>query len=181
MGPPRAVCSARTTEGRLAVHDAAKPTREIGLLTVEQLRTLNGIDLFRGIIEGRIPAPPITETLGFWLQEAEPGRVAFAGTPERRHYNPIGSVHGGFAVTLLDSAMSCAVQTHLKKGAGYTTVEFKVNFVRAITDTTGTVFCEDKSINVDGRIGTSDRLIPRACGSIRLARKAEPDARSCVR
>jgi uncharacterized protein (TIGR00369 family) len=153
-------------ERSLAVHDAAKPTREIGLLTIEQLRTLDGIDLFRGIIEGRIPAPPITETLGFWLHEAEPGRVVFAGTPGRRHYNPIGSVHGGFAATLLDSAMSCAVHTHLKKGSGYTTLEFKVNFVRAITDATGTVFCEGKSINVGGRIGTAEGRITDAAGTL---------------
>ena len=113
------------------MNDSARPQREIGLLTVEQLRALDGLELFQGIIAGQIPAPPITATLGFWLHEAEVGRVVFAGAPERRHYNPIGSVHGGFAATLLDSAMSCAVHTHLKKGFGYTTVEFKVNFVRA--------------------------------------------------
>jgi uncharacterized protein (TIGR00369 family) len=104
--------------------------------------------------------------MGFWLHAAAPGRVVFAAQPERRHYNPIGSVHGGFAATLLDSAMSCAVHTHLKKGIGYTTVEFKVNFVRPITDTTGTVFCEGKSINVGSRIGTAEGRITDAAGKL---------------
>jgi uncharacterized protein (TIGR00369 family) len=143
-----------------------RPAREIGLLSVDQLRELDGLDLFRGIIAGRIPAPPITETMGFWLKEAEPGRVVFAARPERRHYNPIGSVHGGFAATLLDSAMSCAVHTHLKKGSGYTTVEFKVNFVRPIMETTGTVLCEGRSINVGSRIGTAEGRIIDESGKL---------------
>ena len=146
--------------------NAEPPRRDTGLVSIEQLRALDGIDLFRGIIEGRLPAPPITQTLGFWLHEAEPGRVVFAGNPERRHYNPIGSVHGGFAATLLDSAMSCAVHSHLKKGVGYTTVEFKVNFVRPITDGTGTVYCEGRSINVGGRIGTAEGRIIDAAGKL---------------
>jgi uncharacterized protein (TIGR00369 family) len=148
------------------VNDTARPAREIGLLSVDQLRALDGLELFQGIIAGKIPAPPITATMGFWLKEAEHGRVVFAGLPERRHYNPIGSVHGGFAATLLDSAMSCAVHTHLKKGFGYTTVEFKVNFVRAITDTTGTVFCEGRSINVGSRIGTAEGRITDSAGKL---------------
>ena len=148
------------------MNDTARPAREIGLLSVDQLRELDGLDLFRGMIAGKIPAAPITATMGLWLREAEQGRVVFAGTPERRHYNPIGSVHGGFAATLLDSAMSCAVHTHLKKGFGYTTVEFKVNFVRAITDTTGTVFCEGRSIAVGSRIGTAEGRITDAAGKL---------------
>jgi uncharacterized protein (TIGR00369 family) len=148
------------------VNDTARPDRAIGLLTVEQLRALDGLELFQGIIAGTIPAPPITATMGFWLKEAALGRVVFAATPERRHYNPIGSVHGGFAATLLDSAMSCAVHTHLKKGTGYTTVEFKVNFVRPITDTTGTVFCEGRTINVGSRIGTAEGRITDGSGKL---------------
>jgi uncharacterized protein (TIGR00369 family) len=148
------------------VNDSARPVREIGLVSVDQLRELDGLELFRGIIAGRFPAPPITETMGFWLKEAEQGRVVFAGQPERRHYNPIGSVHGGFAATLLDSAMSCAVHTHLKKGNGYTTLEFKVNFVRPIMDTTGAVYCEGKSINVGGRIGTAEGRITDSAGKL---------------
>lgn len=148
------------------MNDTARPARETGLLSVEQLRALDGLELFQGIIAGRLPAPPITATMGFWLHEATLGRVVFAALPERRHYNPIGSVHGGFAATLLDSAMSCAVHTHLKKGNGYTTVEFKVNFVRAITETTGTVYCEGKSIHVGGRIGTAEGRITDAAGRL---------------
>jgi uncharacterized protein (TIGR00369 family) len=148
------------------VNDNTRPPRQIGLIGTDQLRELDGIDLFRGMLDGRFPAAPITETLGFRLHEAEPGRVVFAGEPERRHYNPIGSVHGGFAATLLDSAMSCAVHSHLKKGSGYTTVEFKVNFVRAMTDATGTVYCEGKSINVGSRIGTAEGRIVDSTGRL---------------
>ncbi len=145
---------------------ADPPRRETGTVPPEQLRALDGLELFRGIIEGRLPAPPITGTLGFWLHEAEQGRVVFAGMPERRHYNPIGSVHGGFAATLLDSAMSCAVHSHLRKGFGYTTVEFKVNFVRPITERTGTVYCEGRSINVGNRVGTAEGRIIDAAGKL---------------
>jgi uncharacterized protein (TIGR00369 family) len=148
------------------VNDIDRPARQIGVLSADQIRDVDGIDLFRGIIGGRFPAPPITETLGFWMHEAEVGRIVFAGKPERRHYNPIGSVHGGFAATLLDSAMSCAVHSHLKKGNGYTTVEFKVNFVRALTETTGTVYCEGKSISVGSRIGTAEGRITDAAGKL---------------
>ena len=148
------------------MNDIDRPARQIGVLSTDQIRDLDGIELFRGIIAGRFPAPPITETLGFWMHEAEIGRVVFAGKPERRHYNPIGSVHGGFAATLLDSAMSCAVHSHLKKGSGYTTVEFKVNFVRAIAETTGTVYCEGRSINVGSRIGTAEGRITDAAGKL---------------
>jgi uncharacterized protein (TIGR00369 family) len=153
------------TEG-IQVNDTTRPPHQTGLIGIERLRELDGIDLFRGMLEGRLPTAPITETLGFWLHEAEVGRVVFAGEPKRHHYNPIGSVHGGFAATLLDSAMSCAVHTHLKKGSGYTTVEFKVNFVRAITDATGTVYCEGKSINVGSRIGTAEGRIVDSAGRL---------------
>ena len=110
-----------------------------GVVPLEQVRTMDGLTLFKGLMEGRFPAPPISEVLGFDIAEVELGRVVFAYTPVFDHYNPLGSVHGGIAATLLDSVMGCCIHTTLKAGIGYTTVEIKVNYVRAMTDKTGPV------------------------------------------
>ena len=80
-----------------------------GVVTPDILKSYDGLGFLQAIIDGTLPQPPIGETLGFHLVEAEPGRAVFAGTPEFRHYNPIGTVHGGFAATLLDSALGCAI------------------------------------------------------------------------
>ena len=108
-----------------------------GVVPLEQARTMDGLTLFKGLMEGRFPAPPIGKALGMTLAEVEFGRVVFAYTPVFDHYNPLGSVHGGIAATLLDSVMGCCIHTTLKAGTGYTTVEIKVNYVRAMTDRTG--------------------------------------------
>ena len=139
---------------------------EPGLTPFEEIKRLTGLEFLQGIQSGRLPPPPIAHTLGFRLSEVEEGRAVFTGTPEFRLYNPIGSVHGGYIATLLDSAMSCAVQTLLPAGTGYTTVEIKVNFVRAVTDKTGPVRCEGKVINVGKRIGTSEGRLTDASGKL---------------
>ena len=110
-----------------------------GVLTLENLRECTGLELFQKMIAGELPRPPISDTLGFYLVEAEKGRVVFQGTPQHRHYNPIGSVHGGFHATLLDSCVACAIQTTLEAGQGYTTIELKINYIRALTDRVGPV------------------------------------------
>jgi uncharacterized protein (TIGR00369 family) len=136
------------------------PEAGFGLVPVEQARTMDGMALFTEMAAGRLPAPPICKALGMWLTEVEPGRVAFAYEPVLDHYNPLGSVHGGIAATLLDSVMGCCIHTTLKAGTGYTTVEIKVNYVRAMTDKTGPVRAEGKVINVGSRIATSEgRLV----------------------
>ena len=127
-----------------------------GVVPLEQVRALDGLDLFKGLMEGRLPAPPIARVLGFELAEVERGRVVFTYTPVFDHYNPLGTVHGGVAATLLDSVMGCCVHTTLKAGIGYTTVEIKVNYVRAMTDKTGPVRVEGKVINVGSRIATAE-------------------------
>jgi uncharacterized protein (TIGR00369 family) len=131
-----------------------------GVVDLETLKAESGLDFLTGIIAGRHPAPPIAETLGFRLIEVETGKAVFEGLPGRRHYNPIGSVHGGFAATLLDSCMGCAVHSTLAAGQGYTTLEFKVSLVRAITDATGPVRAEGKVIAAGRRTATADgRLV----------------------
>ena len=118
---------------------------------------LDGMELFKGMMAGKFPAPPISRMLGMKMEGAEPGRVVFGYTPLFDHYNPLGSVHGGIAATLLDSVMGCCIHTMLKAGVGYTTVEIKVNYVRAMTDKTGPVRAEGKVINVGSRIATSGK------------------------
>ncbi len=134
--------------------------RTYGSIPLETIRSLSGLELIRAIRDCRLPSAPISEGLDFDLEVAEPGFVVFVGRPAFKHYNPIGAVHGGYAGTLLDSCMSCAVQTTLERGQGYTTLEYKVQMVRAITDTTGPVRAEGRVIHPGRRAATAEgRLI----------------------
>jgi uncharacterized protein (TIGR00369 family) len=127
---------------------------------------MTGLAYLQGIADGSLPRPPITDTLGFTLAEVAPGFALFTMTPGWRHYNPIGTVHGGVAATLLDSCMSCAIQTHCAPGTAYTTLEFKVNLVRAMTDKTGPVRAEGRSLYVGRRSGTAEGKIIDAKGNL---------------
>lgn len=115
-----------------------------------------GLELMSEIASRRLPPPPIMETLGFTGVAFEEGRAVFEGDPAEYLYNPIGVVHGGYAMTLLDSAMGVAVHTTLKVGELYTTLETKVNFVRPITLDTGRVRCEGNIVYRGGTIATAD-------------------------
>ncbi|KAF0165831.1 MAG: hypothetical protein FD157_1007 [Rhodocyclaceae bacterium] len=137
-----------------------------GMLTMENLREYTGLELFQKMIAGELPRPPISETLGFTLIEAEKGRVVFQGTPQHRHYNPIGSVHGGYHATLLDSCVACAIQTTLDAGQGYTTIELKVNYIRALTDRVGPVRAEGRVIHAGKQIGTAEGKLVDADGKL---------------
>ena len=137
-----------------------------GVVPIEQARAMDGLTLFKGLLEGRFPAPPIGKALGFRVSEVELGRVVFDYTPVFDHFNPLGTVHGGIAATLLDSVMGCCIHTTLKAGIGYTTVEIKVNYVRAMTDKTGPVKAEGKVINVGARIATSEGRLVDAAGKL---------------
>lgn len=127
-----------------------------GVSSPEEMRNRSGLEFLRDIISGVLPPPPIGKTLNFMPIEAEEGRVVFQGTPTFDFYNPIGTIHGGWAATLLDSCMACAVQTTVKKGFGYTTVELKLNLVRPLTDRTGPVRAEGKVIHPGKQIATSE-------------------------
>jgi len=124
-----------------------------------ELKRLGGLKFLTAIKEGRLPPPPIAELMDFRLEEVEEGRVVFAGTPHERVYNPIGSVHGGYAATLLDSCMSCAVHSRLEPGLGYTTLEFKVNLLRQISVKTGPVRAEGRVVHLGRQIGLSEGQI----------------------
>ena len=122
-----------------------------------------GMDFLCAIRDGRLPAPPIAQLLGFRLVEVDTGHAVFEVQPGEQHYNPIGVVHGGLAMTLLDSAMGCAVQTHMPAGGSYTTLEAKTNLVRAITSSTGVLRAIGKTLHVGNRVATAEaRLVDRA-------------------
>jgi uncharacterized protein (TIGR00369 family) len=128
---------------------------------------VTGIEFLRAIGAGELPGAPIAELLGIAPVEVEEGRVVFAAVPEPRHYNPIGTVHGGLAATLLDSAMGCAVHSILPADVGYTTLELKVNFVRPITAETGRILCEGTIVHDGGRVATAEgRVFAEATGKL---------------
>lgn len=138
----------------------------VGLAPPETFRATSGLDLLRGMAEGRLPAPPIAALLGFTLTEVAEGRAVFEGTPRFDHYNPLGSVHGGWIATLLDSCMGCAVHSMLPAGRGYTTLEFKVTFIRAVRDDTGLVRAEGSILNVGRTAGTAEGRLLDAKGKL---------------
>ncbi|MDX2482641.1 MAG: PaaI family thioesterase [Pseudodonghicola sp.] len=102
------------------------------LLGPADMASMSGLEFMEGIRDGRLPAPPIAKTLGYTLHAVEKGRVTFRGAPGFDSTNPLGTVHGGWYGTLLDSAMACAVQTMVPKGSAYTTLEYKINILRSI-------------------------------------------------
>jgi uncharacterized protein (TIGR00369 family) len=118
------------------------------LASASALRELTGLEGIRAVRDGRVPPPPIAVLMGFRIAEADEGRVVFEGYPGEEHYNPIGVVHGGFALTLFDSAMGCAIHTTLPQGVGYTTTDVQVRFIRGITKDTGPVRCEATAVHV---------------------------------
>ena len=136
------------------------------LVLAQAARSMAGIDFLRGIRDRRFPPPPIAALLGFDLVEVEPGHAVFEIVPGERHYNPIGVVHGGLAMTLLDSAMGCAVQTHMPAGTGYTTLEAKTNLVRAITAETGKLRAVGKTLHVGKRMATAEGRLEDATGKL---------------
>ena len=127
---------------------------------------MDGMEYIRAVFRGEMPAPPISELVGFRGVEAEPGRAVFELEPGPQHYNPIGSVHGGVALTLLDSAMGCAVHTLLEAGVGYTTLEVKTNFVRPITAGTGLVRCEGTVLHLGSRVATAEGRLTDPAGKL---------------
>tara|TARA_R110000787_G_scaffold127590_7_gene239006 strand:+ start:117 stop:599 length:483 start_codon:yes stop_codon:yes gene_type:complete len=102
------------------------------LLALPEVLKISGLEFMQRILDGTNPGPPIGETMGYTLHAVEDGRVVFRGAPQFNVTNPLGTVHGGWYGTLLDSAMACAVMTKVPQGSVYTTLEFKINILRAI-------------------------------------------------
>lgn len=134
--------------------------RQPGVARPDQVIGKSGVEIFEAMFAGEIPPAPIALTLGFLLVEARHGHAAFQGRPQFAHYNPLGTVHGGWIATLLDSAVGCAVHTTLVPGRAYTTLELKVNYVRALTERTPLVRAVGDVINVGSRVATAEgRLV----------------------
>ena len=132
----------------------------------ESARSMSGIDFLRAMRDGKVPHPPICALMNYRLVEVEPGHAVFEGTPAEQHYNPIGVVHGGLAMTLLDSAMGCAVHTKMPAGGGYTTLEAKTNLVRAITSDTGKLRAIGKVVHLGKRVATAEARLEDAAGKL---------------
>jgi uncharacterized protein (TIGR00369 family) len=137
-----------------------------GVVPADVLGSFDGLSFLQGIIAGTLPNPPISEVLGFHLIEVATGRAAFEGVPEFRHYNPIGTVHAGFAATLLDSALGCAIFSTLARGDAWTTLELKLNLVRPLTKDTGPVRAEGRVIHRGRSVATSEGDVKDSTGKL---------------
>jgi len=144
----------------------AEPRDSPHVASLEQIKAVSGLEFLRRIADGDVAQPPICHTLGFRLAAVEKGYALFTMTPAFKHYNPIGTVHGGVASTLLDSAMSCALQTNLEAGFGYITLELKINLVRPITETTGPIRAEGRTLHLGRRSGTAEGKILDLSGTL---------------
>lgn len=150
----------------LAAYPMSEDPKRYGVTPLPEVRAMSGLDFLRAWFEGRLPSPPIGQALDFAGTEVELGRVVFAGVPDERFYNPIGTVHGGYAATLLDSCMGCAVHSMLEAGQGYTTLEIKINYVRAMTKDTGRVTAEGKVVHMGRQVATAEGWLRDSGGRV---------------
>lgn len=146
--------------------DVSGRPNSFGVVDMKTATSMSGLDFLQRLISGAFPAPPIAEVADFWLVEAEHGRAVFEAVPSDRFRNPLGTVHGGWMSTVLDSALGCAVHSTLKSGQGFTTVDLAVSFVRAVHESTGKLRCEGKVIHAGSRIATAEGRLVDAQGKL---------------
>jgi uncharacterized protein (TIGR00369 family) len=132
---------------------------QAGIANPGQIAGRSGIEVLESMLRGELPFPPIAETLDFSLIAAEVGTATFQGTPQFQHYNPMGSVHGGWYATLLDSALGCAVQSALPAGRAYTTLELGVHIVRAASSKSGPLRAIAKVLHCGRQVATAEARI----------------------
>ena len=131
-----------------------------GVAKPEQVAGKTGLEIMQAMLRGEFPSPPMAKTLDFTVIEIGAGSATFQGTPRSEHYNPLGSVHGGWFATLLDSALGCAVHTMMPAGSGYTTAELGINLVRAITSKVPRVRAEARVLHCGRQLATAEaRLV----------------------
>jgi uncharacterized protein (TIGR00369 family) len=141
-------------------------SRISGTVSVDRQKEMSGLEFVQGLVDGTLPLNTIAQTLGYDISEAERGRVVVTAEPRDIHLNPAGTVHGGLAATMLDSCMGLAIQSTLEKGAGSTTLEFKISFVRPITPETGLIKAEGTVISRGRRVGTAEGRITDGKGRL---------------
>jgi uncharacterized protein (TIGR00369 family) len=134
------------------------------IMDAAAMRAMTGLEIMRAIGEGRLPGAPIAKLMNMSGVLVEEGRVVFEGRPGPEHYNPIGSVHGGYAATLLDSAMGCAVHSALPAGKIYTTLTLEIKYVKAMSEKTGPVRAEGRVVQLGGRQATAEGFLRDADG-----------------
>lgn len=137
-----------------------------GVMDPTELGRKSGLELLQCMLRGELPYPHIADTLDFTLMEVGAGTATFQGTPQLRHYNPMGTVHGGWYATLLDSALGCAVQSALPAGRGYTTVELGMNIVRAASHQTGPLRAIATVLHSGRQLATAEARIVGADGRL---------------
>jgi uncharacterized protein (TIGR00369 family) len=130
-----------------------------GVAGANQIAGKSGLEVMRALLAGELPYPHIVDTLDYALVHVDKGTATFQGTPQLKHYNPLGSVHGGWYATLLDSALGCAVQTMLDAGQGYTTAELGINIVRAASEKTGPLRAIGTVIHCGRQLATAEARI----------------------
>ena len=135
-------------------------------ISARAAQKMSGIEFLQAIQNGDLPAPPIAKMIGSELLEIEEGRALFGIQPDESHYNPIGTVHGGIASTILDSALACAIQSKLPTGQIYTTIQLNINLIRPITSETGYLHCEGKAIHVGRKLATAEARLTDANGKL---------------
>jgi uncharacterized protein (TIGR00369 family) len=146
-------------------HDAYRGIR-VGVALQEAPKDLSGLEILRRIITGALPAPGIGKSLRFWIAEADEGHVVFEGEPGAESLNPMGMVHGGWALTLIDSACGCVAMSVLPPGVGYTTLETKGNMTRGIKANSGVYRCEAKLMANGRQVITADATISGPDGKL---------------
>jgi uncharacterized protein (TIGR00369 family) len=129
--------------------------RQYGVADPQEIAGMSGKEMLQAVIDGRLPQPTIAKTLSFWLVEIGDGFAAFEGEPGPHLLNPMGTVHGGWALTLIDSAAGCACHSLLPPGSSYTTIETKANFSRAIKHDAGRLRVEGRVVSQGRRIMSS--------------------------
>jgi uncharacterized protein (TIGR00369 family) len=137
-----------------------------GLATPQDVAGMSGRELLQAIIDGRLPQAPISETMSFWIVEVGDGFAAFEGEPGAHLLNPMGTVHGGWALTLIDSVAACAGHSLLLAGTGYTTIDTKGNFSRPITKDAGRVRAEARVVGQGRQIISSEARVTAQDGRI---------------
>ena len=137
-----------------------------GIASPQQLQGKSGLQIMQAMLAGELPYPHISHTLDFALVQVDKGKAVFQGVPQLMHYNPLGSVHGGWYATLLDSAMGCAVHTTLGAGQAYTTAEFGVHIVRAASQRSGPLRAIGIVVHAGRRLATAEARIVGADGKL---------------
>ena len=153
--------------------------RRYGVVSADERRALDGLEFVQRLVTGALPLNTMARTLGYSIAEATAGRVVVTADPSGDHLNPAGTVHGGFAATLLDTCMGLAVHTTIGKGFSSTTLEFKISLLRSITPETGPIRAEGTVITSGRRIGTAEGTINRQRRVIYL-RTEQPPASSSI-